>query len=89
MQIFVTLRYDLHDIGGSSNVIIDSSTSSMRGGWGKGGLVPPPLKAHSPHLYYRLSKKLFILLHLWIFPKFAGLFYERPFKPLNTLSNKV
>ena len=37
MQIFVTLRYDLHDIGGSSNVIIDSSTSSMRGGWGEGG----------------------------------------------------
>ena len=89
MQIFVTLRYDLHYIGGSSNVIIDSSTSSMRGGWGEGRLVSPPLKAYSAHLYYGLSTKMFILLHLWIFPKFAGLFYERPFKPLNTLSNKV
>ena len=45
MQIFVPLRYDLHYIGGSSNVIIDSSTSSIRGGWGEGRLVSPPLKA--------------------------------------------
>ena len=93
MQKFVPLRYDFYYIGGSSNVITDSSSSSSvhgagEGEGGGGGSAPTPLKTYSPHLYYLLSTKLLILLRFWTFPKFAVFFYKRPLKPL-TLANKA
>ena len=88
MQKFVPLRYDFYYIGGSSNVITDSSSSVHGAGEGGEGSAPSPLKTYSPHLYYLLSTKLLILLRFWTFPKFAVFFYKRPLKPL-TLANKV
>ena len=70
----------------SSSRSSSSSSSSVHGcGWS----APPPLKAYFPHLYYPLSTKLLILLHLRTFPKLVVFSYKRPFKPLDTLANKV
>ena len=101
MQTFGPLRYDFHYIGGISNVITDSissssssssssiSSSSVHEGGMGGWSAPLSLKSYSPHLYYPFSTNLLILLCLQTFPKFAIFFYKRPFKPLNTLVNKV
>ena len=97
MQTFGPLRYDFYYIGGISNVITDSissssssiSSSSVHGGGVGGWSAPLSLKTYSSHLYYPFSTNLLILLCLQTFPKFAIFFYKRPFKPLNTLVNKV